>query len=133
MRKVVDLDTALESLFQCQGDLDTCLRKLAGDEPTEQRKVLFEVMYELKAPENEDKLAEWETLIEVGMQVSTLQIEAEFVKSARRGEAKDPKAILERLLPERWGRRSNVKPDGRDASIFDAAVQSYNKGDKDGT
>ena len=130
-RKTVDIDAALDALYDCNGNLIKCLERIAGTDHEAQATALFQITYQLAAEEMAENKQEWETLIDVGIAITAQQIEALTLDCARKGESKDPKAILERLIPERWARKSIAKPKAKEqGNPFEDAVNSYPKGDK---
>jgi hypothetical protein len=107
-----DLQEIINQLYQRQGSLLSFLNDFAGEGIENERKrqqLLFEIRFAMKGEEVIEK--QWNTLLQLQQESHVLLAEAKLLNvlsMSNTAEEKPEKllAVLERLNPERWAKRS---------------------------
>jgi len=101
-------EQVVTDLYTQQGDLAAFLLQYAGDSIIEQRRLLFEILYLLKGSPEQEK--QWNMLLDIFTRQQAQIAEAVLLKAmdVEMAVQKPDKilAVLERLAPEKWAKRS---------------------------
>ena len=101
-------EQVVTDLYTQQGDLAAFLIHYAGESIIEQRRLLFEILYLLKGSPEQEK--QWNQLLDIFTRQQAQIAEAVLLKAMdiEMAATKPDKilAVLERLAPEKWAKRS---------------------------
>lgn len=108
------LEIIIAQLKSRQGNLMQFLRDFAGDtidDEVRRQQLLFDIRFEMKGHDEIEK--QWNILLQVNQEAHVLMAEAKLLNvlsMSNTAEQKPEKllAVLERLNPERWAKRSVV-------------------------
>lgn len=116
-----------DQLFARQGDFKQFLLDMAGEKAADQQQLSFEILFLMKAKENEEEFKKFQLLQQLHSQNQQMIMEANLLNqlaSPNMAETKPEKIlnILERLDPEKWGKRSVSRSGGKQQNPFEGIL-----------
>ena len=124
-----DLPLVIFELKARQGNLIQFLNYFAGDKPTEEKQrqqLLFEIRYAMKG--HEDIESQWKVLLELQQETHVLIAEAKLLNILSGNNLAEDKpekllALLERLSPERWTKKTAVGKKKQKANPYEELLE----------